>query len=78
MIIQNHFYEQCEHCNFEKLEKFICSEEILDKVSAIRAVAKILSTPNSLTEAELKTKEDELKELKKSLPLIIPQAEDFD
>lgn len=78
MIIQNHFYEQCDHCNFEKLEKLICSEEILDKVSAIRAVAKILSTPNSLTEAELKTKEDELKELKKSLPLIIPQAEDFD
>ena len=78
MTYQNRYYEQCEHCNFEKLQAFIWSEDTQGKVSAIRTLANILSTSESLPEVELKKLEEELKEQKKSLPLIIPQAADFD
>ena len=77
MTYQETYYQQCEHCNFEKLQELICSKVIQGKVSAIRTLANILSTSESLPEVELKKLEDNLKEQKKSLPLIIPQAADF-
>lgn len=78
MKFQVNISAECEQLSLDKLWELTDSEEIQGKVSAIRALANIFSTPNSLTEAELKIQEDDLKKLKKSLPLIIPQAADFD